>query len=194
MWRQARGGRPLDIVFLVEQLERLIANGRRLPLTKDSIIDRDAALAIIDEMRLAVPEEVRAAKRINSESTGIIHKAEEQAEEIVARAQEQAAMLIDERGLTLAAQEESRRIIARAEQDAEDVRHGADEYAAGVLEGLQASVSSTLRSIDRGLAMLDERRAAYAANPDGADGYAPEAAYDESYDHEDDPDASAPRR
>ena len=30
-------------------------------------MDRDAALNLIDELRLAVPEEVRAAKRINQE-------------------------------------------------------------------------------------------------------------------------------
>ena len=82
-----------------------------------------------------MPEEVRAAKRINSEGERIIEKAQEEAERIVARAQEQAAFLIDERGLTDAADAESRRIIAQAEDDGDAVRRGADEYAAGVLGG-----------------------------------------------------------
>ena len=97
-------------------------------------MDREQALNLIDELRVAVPEEVRAAKRINSEGERIIEKAQEEAERIVARAQEQAAFLIGERGLTEAAEAESRRIIADAEDDADNVRHGADEYAAGVLE------------------------------------------------------------
>ena len=37
---------------------------------------------------------------------------------------------------------------------------GADDYAAGVLAGLEADVTRTLRSIERGISMLDERRAA----------------------------------
>ncbi len=49
---------------------------------------------------MAIPEEIRAAKRINSEGERIIEKAQEEAETIVARAQEQAAFLIEERGLT----------------------------------------------------------------------------------------------
>ena len=105
---------PIDIIFLVERLESLIANGKKLPLTTNVVVDQNAALGLIDELRVAVPEEVRAAKRINSEGERIIEKAQEEAERIVARAQEQAAFLIDERGLTQAAEAESRRIIAEA--------------------------------------------------------------------------------
>ena len=180
---EPRGGLPLDIIFLVERLESLIANGKPLPLTKSAIIDRDAALNLIDELRVAVPEEVRAAKRINQEGERIIEKAQEEAERIVARAQEQAAFLIGERGLTDAAEDESQRIIANAEADAEDVRSGADDYAAGVLATLERSVADTLRTIERGISMLDERRATYlpaAPAPDlDDDGYAPGAVYDE---------------
>jgi hypothetical protein len=166
------GSRPLDIIFLVERLESLIANGKPLPLTKSAIIDREAALNLIDELRVAVPEEVRAAKRINQEGERIIEKAQEEAERIVARAQEQAAFLIGERGLTEAADAEGRRIIAEAEDDGEAVRRGADEYAAGVLAALEAEVTRTLRGIERGIAMLDERRAA-GAEPDAGDDEAP---------------------
>ena len=105
-----------------------------------------------------MPEEVRAAKRINSEGERIIEKAQEEAERIVGRAQEQAAFLIDERGLTQQAEAESRRIIAEAQSDADDVRRGADEYAVSVLVGLEGEVVKTLQSIKKGIDLLDERR------------------------------------
>ena len=149
---------PIDIIFLVERLESLIANGKKLPLTTNVVVDQNAALGLIDELRVAVPEEVRAAKRINSEGERIIEKAQEEAERIVAKAQEQAAFLIDERGLTQAADEESRRIIANAQTDADEIRRGADEYAVSVLVGLEGDVVKTLQSIKKGIAMLDERR------------------------------------
>jgi hypothetical protein len=129
-----------------------------------------------------VPEEVRAAKRINQEGERIIEKAQEEAERIVARAQEQAAYLIEERGLTDAAEDESRRIIANADDEAAMVRQGADDYAAGVLGALEAEVTRTLRGIERGLAMLDERRVAAMppAEPEplDGDGYAPAGHHD----------------
>lgn len=111
-----------------------------------------------------MPEEVRAAKRINAEGERIIEKAQEEAERIVARAQEQAAFLIDERGLTQAAEAQSREIIAEAHRDADEIRRGADEYAVGVLVGLEGDVDKTLQSIKKGIALLDERRASLDAN------------------------------
>ena len=148
----------------MERLESLIANGKKLPLTANVVVDQNAALGLIDELRVAVPEEVRAAKRINSEGERIIEKAQEESERIVARAQEQAAFLIDERGLTQAAEEQSRGIIAEAEHVAEDIRRGADEYAVNVLVGLEGDVVKTLQSIKKGIALLDERRASFSEN------------------------------
>jgi regulator of protease activity HflC (stomatin/prohibitin superfamily) len=119
---------------------------------------------------VAVPEEVRAAKRINAEGERIIEKAQEEAERIIAKAQEQAAFLIDERGLTHAAEGQSRQIIASAQRDAEDIRRGADEYAVGVLVGLEGDVVKTLGAIKKGIALLDERRATLVGNGTGDDG------------------------
>ncbi len=123
------------------------------------MVDQNAALGLIDELRVAIPEEVRSAKRINSEGEQILDKAREEAEQIIGRAQEQAAFLIGERGLTQAADAESRRIIERAEREAEDVRRGADEYAVNVLVGLEGELVRTLGSVKKGIALLDERRA-----------------------------------
>jgi hypothetical protein len=163
-------GSPIDIIFLVERLESLIANGKKLPLTNNVVVDQNAALGLIDELRVAVPEEVRAAKRINSEGERIIEKAQEEAERIVGRAQEQAAFLIDERGLTQAADAESRRIIERADSDADEIRRGADEYAVSVLVGLEGDVVKTLQSIKKGIALLDERRAELSRDDGATDG------------------------
>lgn len=124
------------------------------------VLDQVAALDLIDQLRVAVPEEVRAAKRINSEGERIIDLAQEEAEHVIARAQEQAAFLIEERGLLLAAQEESRRIVETALGEGAEVRRGADEYAASVLIGLEGEVVRTLQSIKKGIQLLDERRAA----------------------------------
>ena len=141
---------------------------------------------------MAVPEEVRAAKRINAEGERIIEKSQEEAERIVARAQEQAAFLIDERGLTQAADAESRRIIAEAYADAERIRAGADEYAVSVLEGLEGDVGKTLASIQNGIALLDQRRASLlqpAAEPED------DGQYPADDDWQDEPeDAAAPAR
>ena len=157
------------------------------------MVDQNAALGLIDELRVAVPEEVRAAKRINSEGERIIEKAQEEAERIVGRAQEQAAFLIDERGLTQAADAESRRIVEEAHGDAERIRAGADDYAVGVLEGLEGDVQKTLQSIQKGLGLLDDRRASLIAPPLSVPSDDGELVADEQWDDQAE-DAAAPAR
>ncbi len=139
-----------------------------------------------------MPEEVRAAKRINSEGERIIEKAQEEAERIVAKAQEQAAFLIDERGLTQQADAESRRIIAEAMVESEEVRRGADDYAVNVLVGLEGDVVKTLQSIKKGIDLLDSRRTDLRADDD--DGQ-PEGGLDGgAYDDVEDKDLAQPVR
>ncbi len=155
-------------------------------MTRSAVIDRDAVLDVVDQLRVAIPEEVRAAKRINAEGERIIEKAEDEARSITSRAQEQAAFLIGERGLLEAAETEGLQIIAEARAQAEQTRAGADDYALGLLETLEVEVGKALAGVQKGIAVLDDRRAELAAaevdasfNGRDGDGFeTPEAEYD----------------
>ncbi len=148
---------PIDIMFLVERLNALLENGRKLPLSNNVVVDQAAALDLVEQLRLAVPEEVKQARRITEESDRILERAQEEADRVVARAQEQAAFLIEERELTRAAEQRSAQIVADGHDQADEIRRGADEYAAGVLIRLEGEVVKVLQSIKHGLALLDDR-------------------------------------
>jgi cell division septum initiation protein DivIVA len=149
----------LDIMFLLERLESQIATGTGVPRTRKILVDKDAVLDLIDQLRVAVPEEIHAAKRINAEGERIIEQANEEAGRIAARAQEQATYLIGERGLTEAAQAEGRQIINDAEAAADDTRAGADQYAAQILATLEVEVRKALAGIEKGMDVLESRQA-----------------------------------
>jgi cell division septum initiation protein DivIVA len=126
-------------------------------MTNSVVVDQVAALDLIDQLRVAVPEEVRQAKRVNEETSRLVERAQEEAERILARAQEQAAFLIEERELTRAAQIRSEQIIEDGRAESEEIRRGADTYAASVLIKLEGECVKALQSIRRGLALLDDR-------------------------------------
>jgi hypothetical protein len=137
-----------------------VANGRRVPLSRSVLIDQAEALEWIDQLRVTIPEEIKSARRVTSESERLLEQAREEAEQILARAQEQATYLIEERELTRQAEELSHEIVRQAQLEAAEVRRGADEYASDVLEGLENEVTRTLRTIRRGLDLLAERHRA----------------------------------
>lgn len=185
-------------MFLLERLESQIATGTGVPRTRKVLVDKDAILDLIDQLRVAVPEEIHAAKRINAEGERILEKANEEATRITARAQEQATYLIGERGLLEAAEEQGRRIIADAHGAADGVRDGADAYAAQILTTLETEVRKALAGIEKGIDVLEARRAELQPAPPPADGDEldleewPDAA-DGSSVHEEDPGQTVPR-
>lgn len=146
-------------MFLLERLESQIATGTGVPRTRKVLVDKDAVLDLIDQLRVAVPEEVHAAKRINAEGERIIEKANEESSRIAARAQEQATYLIGEKGLLELAEAEGRRIVAEASAAADDTRAGADDYAANILATLEAEVRKALTGIEKGMDVLAARQA-----------------------------------
>jgi hypothetical protein len=79
--------------------------------------------------------------------------------------------------------------MAASLRDADDIRRGADEYAVGVLVGLEGDVVKTLQSIKNGISMLDERRATIDTN--GATGN--DGVVDERWEDEAGEPADAPR-
>jgi hypothetical protein len=109
----------------------------------------------------------------------------------VSRAQEQAAFLIGERGLTETAQAEGRRIIEQAEEVAEGIRRGADDYAAGILGALEEEAVKALAGIRKGMDVLDDRRGELQAAARG-DGEGPDLTDDEMRMADEDADSRSP--
>jgi cell division septum initiation protein DivIVA len=90
------------------------------------MVDEERILDIIDRMRVAVPEELKQARRVISEQ-----------ERLIGEAQAQVRQAMEEQGLLAAVEAERARLIEQAERDAAAVRAGADDYARQVLEELE---------------------------------------------------------
>jgi len=143
----------------------MVATGKKLPLTNNVVLDQATVLELIDQLRVSVPDEVRQARRITEEAGRITERSREEGDAIIARAQEQAARMLEERELVRAAQQRAGELLEQAQLEAREVRRGADEYAAGVLIRLEGECIKALTSIKRGIDMLDDRH-----RPPGHDG------------------------
>lgn len=149
-----------DILYLIDRLEEVLNNGFRVPFTNSAVVDEDAFLDLIDQMRIAIPAEIREAQRIVQERDRILAEARQEAERIVAEARLKAQQLVEEHAVVQQARQRAQEIEAEAQRAADEVKRGADQYAAEVLEGLQAELHRILRTVENGLAALRERREA----------------------------------
>jgi cell division septum initiation protein DivIVA len=128
---------------LIDELEDSLAEGRRVPFSGRLLVDEERILDIIDRMRVAVPEELKQARRVIGEQERLLAEA---------RAQVQQAM--EEQGLLAAVEAERARLLAEAEHDAQGIRAGADDYARQVLEDLEQRLIRLTASVQSGLKEL----------------------------------------
>jgi cell division septum initiation protein DivIVA len=148
----------MDIQFLVERLEALVVNARKLPMTSQVILEQAAVLDLIDQMRVAIPEEVKRARRIVQESERVVQKAREEGEQIIGAAQEQAAILLQDQSILREAESRAGDMEKQAQAKADETMRGADQYAADVLIRLESDLVKTLSIVKKSLEVLEERR------------------------------------
>ena len=152
----------MDILYLVDRLENLIAGSRRMPLVNQIMIKESDILNIVDQLRTTIPDEIKVARRIIQEKERILAQAQADASTLLARAQEEREQAIKREGLLQAAGERSQEIVRGAQAQAEKLKDDADAYVAETLRALRDHLASieiivgrSILSIEKGLESLE---------------------------------------
>ena len=148
----------IDILYLIDQLEVLLSESWRLPLTTKVVVDEEECLNIIDQLRVSIPAEIKKAKRIQQESQKLVIQGQEEADRIIQIARSQAEQLVDEEGLRQQAEERVQAIVDQAMEQAKQIRFGANEYAMEVLSDLEARLLSMHSTLQNGISALHSRQ------------------------------------
>lgn len=148
----------MDILHLIDELERLALSSRPLPFLKWVLVEERRLMDLIDQMRVAIPQEVKQARRVAQERERIIAQAKEEADRIIALAQEQASELIAQHQVVQAAEQRAALILERAQREAERLKADADDYALTRLLELEETLSRLLRVVRNGIERLQNER------------------------------------
>ena len=168
----------LDRIF--DEMYNLISEANRIPLTDKIIIEESDLAGILDDLKEAIPKEVKSATRLLEEQKAIVTKAHEEADNIVLQAKTEA-----DRILELAKSESERlmrqeEISKQAEAFAEDVKstalrnqqemkdeadayvervkHDVLQYADDMLGYLSGSLQSALQAVNDNRASVNAER------------------------------------
>jgi F0F1-type ATP synthase membrane subunit b/b' len=170
----------VELLELIDSLEELVVQARRLPMGGNLVVDRKRMLDVVDQLRLAVPGDLRQAAQILEAREQILEDAQRTAERIVEQAKIDRERLIDTNAVVIEAEERGQAILAEAEQrarhviaeaDATAAEHlseaaeaatkqldDADQYALELLRRLQAQLNSYMESIRTSISSLEDRR------------------------------------
>lgn len=145
----------IEILQLVDQLEDLLSESWRIPLTSTLLVNEEECLRIIDQFRAWLPEELKQAQRIRQEKNRIIDEADREAQHILAQVRALPWDTSLRQTVVQITGERSKAIIAEAEREAQVLRGGATKYAQESLEGLQQQLETLLDEVRRGIAHLE---------------------------------------
>ena len=173
-------GAHMEILELIDTLEELVIQARRLPVGGNLVVDRKRMLDVIDQMRLAVPADLRQAQHLLEVREQVIAEAHDTARQTLERAEHERARRIEESSVFREAQERGQQSLmdseARARQviaeaDATAAAHmseaaeaaskqldDADHYALEVLRRLDHQMQAFLDSIRVSINSLEEKR------------------------------------
>ncbi|MGB7537892.1 MAG: hypothetical protein WBM17_05075 [Anaerolineales bacterium] len=148
----------MDILHLVDRLEELFNSGFHIPLTNETAVNEERFLELIDQLRIAIPEEVKKAQLVMTQKERYLAQAQEEAQRTVNIARERVESLVQHDSITSAAEGRAEQIVQQAREDAASIRSEADEYVLESLSRLEAEMSHLLLQVRNGITKLNEEK------------------------------------
>ncbi len=141
----------MDILHLVDRLEELLNTSRPFPFTRNVIVDEEKILAIIDQMRVAIPEEIKKAQEVWAAKEVLMAKAQEEANRTLAIAREKSEQLLEHDSSVQNARAKANTIIEQANIQAEQIRKDSDQYIVETLGRLEMELDRYLNQVRNGI-------------------------------------------
>ena len=149
----------MDILQLIDRLEELFNESKNIPLTRNVMVDEDRMLDIIDQMRIAIPEEVKKAQQLLGQRDRVLAQAQEEANRTIEIARQKADQLVTKDNILVEAQRRAEQITAHARAEAENTRGDADEYVIDSLTQLQAELERITNQVNNGIQTVQDEQA-----------------------------------
>jgi hypothetical protein len=149
---RARPGsdRPWDVLELIDELSGLVHGAKQVPLRDQVRVDKEKLYGLLDQMRSTIPEEIEQARWIVTEREEMLAEAKREAERIVEEARGRQGQLVAEHQLIRLAERAAQDIIDATRVRERQIRLGAEDYAAEILDTLEVNLSKLIAAVQRG--------------------------------------------
>jgi F0F1-type ATP synthase membrane subunit b/b' len=117
-------------------------------------------LDLIDQMRVAIPDEVKKAQQLLAQRDRILAQAQEEVNRTLSLAREKSEQLVERDAIVEAAKNRSEQIIEQAQLDIQAMRREADVYVLETLTRLEMEMDRSLTQIRNGIRLLQQEKSA----------------------------------
>lgn len=140
----------MDVQKKLDEIVASVGNARSMPMSASCVVNRAELLAMLEEVRQALPGSLAQAEELIGGREQMVEHARQEAERIIETAHAERGSLISDTEVARRSQAEGDRILAEARQEAEEVRAEADDYVDSKLANFEVVLTKTLGSVGRG--------------------------------------------
>ncbi len=141
---------------LMEQLDETLDSGFKMP-GKRVVVDVEKVRAIIDDMRMTMPTEVKQAKGIVADRADIINNAKREADNIIRVAEERAKAMVAQEEITKLAQAKAGEVLAAAQKKSREMRKAAQDFVDDIMLRSDEMLTANLNEIKKTRAALRQQ-------------------------------------
>ncbi len=156
----------MDILHLIDRLEELFNESRAIPFTHNVVVDEEKMLDLIDQMRVAIPEEMKKAQQVMTQHDRILAQAQEEANRTLALAREKGEQLLERDSIVQNAQSFAEQRATDIIAEADKTRIEADQYVINTLTHLEFELERYLNQVHNGIQSVQETQAEASAEPE----------------------------
>lgn len=138
----------VDILYLLDRLEEMVGVSKRVPFSNRVMVEEDEFLDLVEQLRIAIPNEVKQAQRVVKDRERIIAEAQQEALRIVETARTRAEYLVSENGILNEARQRSEELLRQAEDRKKREMGQIDVYAMEQFNRIEQSLRDGLEIID----------------------------------------------
>ena len=137
-----------DINRLIDMLYERIEDAKAPALKPNmSIVDRDEMLDLLDELRAALPVEIKRAQELLAAREKFVDDAKRDVDRMMRQAELEAKTKLSDSEVLYAVKEKVRQIVARAEERSRQLYQVANEYAEDALARTEEAVQAALDEV-----------------------------------------------
>ena len=137
-----------DVETLIDLLYDLVNEAKNVPFSADRcIIDRDAALDLLDEIREALPAELKRAQDLIQAKENYVKDAKREVDRMMQKAEYDVKSKVSDSEVLVAARERGQDIIRRAEDRSNEMYRVVNEYTEDALRRTEEAIQAALDEV-----------------------------------------------
>ncbi|MEV5354333.1 cell division initiation protein [Streptomyces sp. NPDC052693] len=140
----------MDVQKKLDEIVTTVSGARSMPMSASCVVNRAELLAMLEELRAALPDSLAQAQELIGGREQMVEQARQEAQRIIESAHAERGSLISDTEIARRSQAEADRILSEARKEAEEIRAEADEYVDSKLANFEVVLTKTLGSVGRG--------------------------------------------